>query len=166
MNNKWLTTKAVFSKCQQYRYMLLRKLSEGDKTCMFLMLNPSTADQVKNDPTVERCERYARRWGYDNLVVCNLFALRSADPKKLYAHPDPVGPNNDRYILEHAKKADLIICAWGVHGEFNERSLAVIRLLHGLPLKCLGTTKHGHPRHPLYLRADVEPKPLTPGRWR
>lgn len=163
MKNKWLVTKAVFSKCHQYRYMLLRKLSEGDKTCMFLMLNPSTADQSKNDPTVERCERYARRWGYDNLVVCNLFALRSTDPKKLYAHPDPVGPNNDKYILEQAKKAQLIICAWGVHGSFKERAFDVLLLLNKLPLRCLGTTKDGHPRHPLYMRSDAEPKPWNIG---
>lgn len=152
---KWLSSGAIFSSCKRYRYWLQRTWRRGEKMCLFLMLNPSTADEQKNDPTVERCERFARRWGFDGMVVCNLFALRSTDPDLIYTAVDAVGPENDRYIRGFAED-NTIVCAWGVHGEFHDRDKTVIKLLAGRPLFCLGVTKHGHPKHPLYLKSETK----------
>lgn len=155
-------TGADFSPCRKYRYTLWRIWGK-QPVCMFTMLNPSTADEVKNDPTVERCERRARMWGYGGLFVTNIFALRSTDPKALYDCDDPVGPDNDEAILTCAKKAGLVVCAWGSHGLLNGRGEAVRRLLashvdlHYLKLSV--TT--GQPGHPLYIGYSVEPKPWS-----
>src|SRR4051812_29394299 len=108
---------ATFSGDGMYRFRLDRKWSDGVNYCNFLMLNPSTADAVANDPTVERCQRRAQLWGYDGLIVTNLFALRSTNPDKLKAVVDPVGnPDNDDAILEAATKSGIVICAWGNNG--------------------------------------------------
>ena len=129
--------------------------------CMFLMLNPSTADAVKSDPTVSTCKRFARDWGFGKVRVCNLFALRSPYPKTLRENPDPVGSENDEWILGTARESDVIVCAWGNHGSHLERSAHVRRMLdrEGLSAKMrhLGLTKVGQPRHPLRLRADTVP---------
>jgi len=123
------------------------------------MLNPSTANEVANDPTVERCERRAREWGYGRLDVVNLFAFRSTDPKALYSLEDPVGPDNDRHILESAASAGRLICAWGVHGALGDRGEKVLDMLHrnGEQPHALAITVGGHPRHPLYLPYSLKP---------
>lgn len=131
---------------------------------MFVGLNPSTADETADDPTVRRCMAFAKRWGYGGIYMLNLFALRSTDPRALRAAPDPVGPGNDSHLVMYADKlAHLVIAAWGVHGPFQDRGLYVRELLRATlspsALLCLGTTKGGHPRHPLYLSADVQPRP-------
>ena len=147
---------------KRYRYWLEAKVS-GDvgRVCMFLMLNPSTADAVKSDPTVSTCKRFARDWGYGTVRVCNLFALRSPYPKALGDRSDPIGAENDGWILRNARDADVVVCAWGNHGSHLDRSRYVRRMLHreGLSAKMrhLGLTKLGQPRHPLRLRADTEP---------
>jgi len=157
----WIKSTAAFSPCFTWRYSLHRQLSENnDTTCLFIMLNPSTADEYKNDPTVERCERYTLKWGYGNLKVCNLFALRSTDPNQLYTHSDPVGPENNLHILHEAKRASLIICAWGNHGQFKNRSYDVRQLLNDYSVNYLVLNKSGEPSHPLYLRSD-----LLPQKW-
>ena len=152
----------VFSPDRRYRYWLESKLDDDeDGVCMFLMLNPSTADEMKSDPTVTRCKGFARRWGYGSLWVCNLFALRSSDPIALRESPDPTGPQNDRYILRHARKADRIVCAWGDHGMHRDRGEHVLRMLEedGLSSRMchLGLTRMDQPKHPLYLRAGTKP---------
>ncbi len=154
----WIQSSAIFSPCEKYRYVLHRQLSENnDATCLFIMLNPSTADAHKNDPTVERCERFTREWGYTNLVVCNIFALRSTDPKSLYSHDDPIGPNNNGWILEESEKAKLIVCAWGNHGQFMHRGMDVLIMLkHRDNLRYLTLNKSGQPKHPLYIKADTK----------
>lgn len=125
----------------------------------FILLNPSTADEVKNDPTVERCERRSRKMGYDGLYVANIFAFRATDPKVMKAEKDPVGPENDEYIINCAKQAGLIVCGWGAHGGHQGRSKKVFDLLkkNNIVAKCLGVTKLGEPRHPLYISYEVEP---------
>lgn len=128
----------------------------GPKRALFIMLNPSTADETKNDPTVRRCIGYARAWDYAFLTVCNIFALRSTDPKALYRHDDPVGPDNDMWIWQEADTADLVVCAWGTHGKLNGRDKQVTALLDGKTLHTLGVTKDGHPKHPLYVPANAE----------
>jgi len=113
-------------------------------------------DAEKPDPTITRCLGFARLWGYGSLVVCNLYALRSTDPKQLRRVADPIGPENDGTILRWALLAPLRVAAWGAHGRRGahvRRILAEIRL----PLHHLGLTKDGHPRHPLYLPASTMP---------
>jgi hypothetical protein len=111
---------ATFSLCRKYSYTLVRRWSDGP-LLHFIMLNPSTADEVVNDPTVERCERRACMWHYGGLIVTNLFAWRSTDPAELRRVPDPVGPDNDEALVEAAHRAQLIVCAWGRDGALRGR---------------------------------------------
>lgn len=156
---------ATFSSCAQYRYLLWRTWEPGGKSVLFLMLNPSTADAIENDPTVERCQRRAMAMGFGRVLVANIFALRSTDPQALYDHPEPVGQENDEAILEAARQADLVVCAWGTHGAHQGRGLAVLRMLRDADIEatCLGVNKDGSPKHPLYVayRASPVPMPAT-----
>lgn len=150
---------ALFSPCRQYRYRLWREW--GDKPpAVFIMLNPSTADEVENDPTVERCERRARVMGYGGLRVANIFALRSTDPQALYEAEDPVGTDNDAGILESVKGAGIVVCAWGGHGNLNGRGELVRAMLRqaGVTPHYLVMNKDGTPKHPLYVGYDEMPK--------
>ena len=150
---------AVYSDCEHYRYALTRIWDEAGTRVLFVMLNPSTATEIRNDPTVERCERRARALGFGAFRVCNIFAWRATDPREMRAAPDPVGPENDAAILEGADWADRIICAWGTHGAHLDRGPAVERLLRGTgrPLLHLGLTRAGHPKHPLYIGYATKP---------
>lgn len=152
-------TGASFSVCKQYRYRLWRTWDTNNRSVMFLMLNPSTADETANDPTVERCQRYAMNWGYGGLVVCNIFALRSTDPGALYKHDEPIGASNDDAILTEALTAGIVVCAWGNHGQHLGRGRQVAEMLdrYGINLYALTLTGLGQPGHPLYLRKDLEP---------
>lgn len=154
---------AIFSRCRCYRYTLWRRWAVG-ATVNFIMLNPSTADEIRNDPTVERCERRARGWGYAGLVVTNLFALRATDPAELRATTTPEALaeesyRNDHTIVSQALKCGLIVCAWGEHGLLLNRSQHVISLLRheGLDLHYLKLNRSGEPAHPLYLGYDLKP---------
>lgn len=153
---------AVYSPCEAYRYLLTREWAAGGRRALFIMLNPSTATEVQNDPTVERCERRARALGFGGFRVCNIFAFRATDPRVMRAVADPVGPLNDAAIRDSAPWADQIICAWGTHGAHLARGPQVEALLRatGQPLWNLGLTRDGHPRHPLYIGYTV-----MPTRW-
>jgi hypothetical protein len=153
---------ARISDCGQYRYTLTRPplqnfASAG--TALFVMLNPSTADASVDDPTIRRCRGFARDWDCNGLVVANLYALRSTDPKALLSHPDPVGPDNDYWLRSLAREFETVVCAWGANAK-TERVAAVWKIFqgHGDPrlrnVWCLGTTKSGAPKHPLYVRGD------------
>jgi hypothetical protein len=150
---------ALYSDCERYRYALTRVWADGP-TALFVMLNPSTATEVQNDPTVERCERRARALGFGGFRVTNIFAWRDTDPRKMRAAADPVGPDNDAAILDGADWADRIICAWGTHGAHLTRGPTVEALLRdtGHPLHHLGLTKDGHPKHPLYIAYTQQPE--------
>jgi hypothetical protein len=151
---------AVYSDCERYRYLLTRVWAAGPRA-LFVMLNPSTATEVQNDPTVERCERRARALGYGAFRVTNIFAFRATDPMVMRAEADPVGPDNDAAILQSAVWADRIFCAWGNHGLHMGRGDQVAGLLRlsGLPLFHLGLTGQSQPRHPLYVGYDRQPEP-------
>lgn len=155
------TATATFSPDRAYRYRLTRTWDSSSPYAAFVMLNPSTADAFTADPTIRRCVSFARSWGAGGLVVLNLFALRSTDPKALYGHPDPVGPDNDAVIAETFAHDDFVIgptvVAWGVHGTLHGRGDRVAALLRARAARvtCLGTTRDGHPRHPLYLAANT-----------
>lgn len=158
-------SEAVYSDCMAYRYLLTREWSAGPRA-LFVMLNPSTATEVQNDPTVERCERRARALGFGAFRVTNIFAFRATDPKVMRAVSDPVGPENDLAIQSSAGWADKIVCAWGNHGLHLDRGAEVHRLLRqtGRPLYHLGITGQAQPRHPLYVGYDTQPEPwILPG---
>ena len=119
------------------------------------MLNPSTADATVDDPTIRRCRGFARAWDCNGIVVANLYALRATDPAELWRHPEPVGPLNDFHLQRLALEHETVVCAWGANAR-RER-VAQVRALFTGPhhrLMCLGVTKDGSPRHPLYVRAD------------
>ncbi len=152
-----VTSWAMFSPCRTHRFVLGRKWSDKPLV-MFIGLNPSTADETKNDPTVRRCIGYAKDWGYGGLLMTNIFAYRSTDPKHLLECQDPIGPGNDEALLQCYTEADVAIAAWGTHGTLMDRHLAIRKLLP--KLHYLKLTKDGHPGHPLYL-----PKTLRPTLW-
>lgn len=159
-------TSAVFSPDRVFRYELRRTWDPMGWVCNFLMLNPSTADEHKNDPTVERCERFAMAWGCGALVVTNLFAYRATDPADLASIAEIVGPGNDEHIARVALEATYVLVAWGEHGALRGRAAAVLELLRSRapeqPLYCLGRNKSGQPVHPLYQPAAAAPKVYEP----
>lgn len=150
---------AVYSDCESYRYELSRVWEGKGDHVLFVMLNPSTATELRNDPTIERCERRARMLGFGGMSIANLFGFRATDPRDLRAAPEPIGDNNDTELLRLAQQADMVIAAWGVHGAHLERGPQMADWLRskGIALHHLGLTRDGHPRHPLYLRYDVAP---------
>jgi hypothetical protein len=125
------------------------------------MLNPSTADAKQDDPTIRRCMGFARRWRYGGIVVVNLFAYRATHPCELLQACDPVGPDNDSALTLHTA-GHRVIAAWGRYGRFQGRAGDVLRLLGGHVVECLGTTRQGHPRHPLYVPGSAFPVPYKP----
>lgn len=152
-----MKTGATFSPCRTWRYVLWRVWNEALPKVAFIGLNPSTADEMQDDPTIRRCMGYARSWGYGGIHMLNLFAFRATDPKDMKASFDPVGPENGRYLILWCASAQLRVAAWGAHGEFKNRGADVRSLLWDMDLHHLGLTKAGHPKHPLYLRADLNP---------
>ena len=143
---------AIYSDCEKYRYILERIWDKNNGKIMFLALNPSTATEEKNDPTVARMVSFARSWGYGGVVVANVFAFRSTLPSDLKKDKNPVGSENDLLISKESKNCDKIVACWGNHGTFLNRSENVKRMIKNMG--CLGITKSGEPKHPLYLRAD------------
>ncbi len=154
---------AVFSRCGRYRYLLWRDATDARALLGIGMLNPSRADHLANDPTIARCHRRAQAEGAA-LLVWNLFALREPDPARLKARRGPIGRHNDAAIALALASAGRTVAAWGVHGAHRGRDQAVARLCGGSPQFCYGVTRHGQPRHPLYLRGDAAaiPWPLAP----
>lgn len=146
---------AVLSYDKKYRYALWRRWDPTLKTIMFIMLNPSTADETKNDPTIHKCMEYAKRWGYGTLLVGNVYAYRSSDPRVLSTIQNPIGELCDSYIYEMAKHSDMIIAAWG-NNIISDNRVNAIRAITG-KLYCLEKSKSRHPKHPLYLRKTLKP---------
>lgn len=151
---------AVFSDCRKYRYTLSRYWDQTKGFVMFICLNPSTANETKDDPTVRRCINYSKAWGYGGFTMTNLFAFRAADPKIMLAESNPIGPENTDWILYLADTADIVIAGWGVMGAYKGRANAIVTSpvlkdkLHYLAL-----TKGREPRHPLYLKKILKPTP-------
>ncbi len=144
---------AVFSKCQKYRYALWRRTGGSMAPVLFIMLNPSTADGSKDDPTIRRCIQFAKDWDHSYMIVVNLFAYRSTDPKKLKKVQDPEGPDNSMWINKMAKVSCLVMAAWGANGSLHEQDKHVMSMVDTswTQVKALGFTKSGLPRHPLYM---------------
>ncbi len=146
---------AVLDKTGLYRYSLWREWSINTPKLVFIMLNPSKADANIDDPTLRRCIGFAKSWGFGSLLVINLFAYRSAKPSELRQVNDPVGAQNDRYLKKAIKSADKVVVAWGNNGKLMQRDQAVLKFLskNNLQPYCLGITKTGYPRHPLYVES-------------
>lgn len=174
MSDLLTDTGATFSACRTWRYKLWRIWDSSKPPLVMLMLNPSTADEAMNDPTVERCERRAYAGGCGGLIVLNIFAFRATDPGEMKAAADPIGPENDGHITQVLALATLAaaggprlawrICAgWGIHGSHLGRDRQVARMFQaaGVPLYCLGVTASGQPRHPLYVGYSVPFQPWS-----
>lgn len=159
---------AILSDCRTYRYALWRRWDVSKPDCAFIGLNPSTADERADDPTIRRCIGFARSWGFGGLAMLNLFAYRATDPRALYRVTDPVGPKNNDWIQAVIADAGRVVVAWGGHNDraWRVRAGGVLRLLKlaSIVPYCLGTTRSGSPRHPLYLRADTPIAPYGVGR--
>jgi hypothetical protein len=147
---------AVFSECERYRYALTRDV--GDNPLVFIMLNPSTADEKDDDPTIRRCRGFAKDLGYDGLIVVNLYAYRATRPKDLWKiNSDPVGDYNDDFIIRLCEGRD-VCCAWGANAKIGRVAEVnnILSNLQGTRVFCLGLTKGGMPKHPLYIKATQE----------
>lgn len=145
---------ATFSDCRKYRYALSRTWEGKKKTVLFIGLNPSTADEKIDDPTIRRCINYAQNWGYGSLLMVNLFAYRTTIPTELKNVKNPIGNDNDLHITELLKKADLAVAAWGNEGSLLNRDKDVKKIIP--KLMCLKINKSGQPAHPLYQKKDLK----------
>lgn len=165
------TGTAIFSSCRRYRYRLTRLCFPAaatpvahQRSLVFVMLNPSVADETKDDPTLRRCTGFAEAWGFTRLDVVNLYARVATDPAELWKDAEPVGPDNDNMIVQTCTQPDvLVVCGWGACPKAAARVVTVRAMLRdeGVLLHHLGLTKEGHPRHPLYL-----PKTAIPTAWK
>ena len=155
---------AYISDCKRYRYSLWRSWAGKAKAkdAVFIMLNPSTADGVKDDPTIRRCIALAKSWKMNGLLVVNLFALRATDPKRLKTAKDPVGPLNDTVIVTTVRSAKLVVCAWGNGGDLHDRDHRVLEILQNnyIEAYALEVNKTAAPKHPLYVKGSAKPKVL------
>ena len=150
---------AVFSDCRKYRYALWRIWDGNKPLVMIIGLNPSTADETSNDPTITRCKSFARSWGYGGVLVANLFGFRATSPNELRVYHEPVGKENDFWVHEIAKEAVIKVAAWGNHGKFLNRSEKILTSLD--QLHCIQMNKSGEPAHPLYLKGELSPFPIN-----
>lgn len=163
----------IFSPCRRYRYTLWREwYQQGDfltgpakanqSYLAVIGLNPSTADETKDDPTIRRCIDFAKRWGYGGLCMLNLFAWRDTKPADMKKAAEPVGEDNDFHICSIARGAGLVLAAWGTNGWHLDREGKVIQLAKAVPfhMHCLAYNDDGSPMHPLYT-----PKTSTPLPW-
>ena len=149
---------AKFSSCRRYRYALWRIWDFSKPSAMFIGLNPSTADETKDDPTIRRCINFAKSWDYGGIYVTNLFAYRSNSPNKMKIQSNPIGDENDKWIKKLSQKSGVIIAAWGNDGSHLNRSRIIECKIPNL--KCIKKNKSGQPSHPLYLKSNLKPKSL------
>jgi hypothetical protein len=174
MSDEYTSGGAALSEDGKYRYRLWREWRgthdilnwrQIDKdwsvplSCVFVMLNPSTADASIDDPTIRRCVGFAKAWRFERLEVVNLFAFRATDPKQLLAlrhSDDPVGVRNQEFVQQAIADAGRIVCAWGSHGDHLGQDETMLGWLGARQCHALGLTKDGHPKHPLYLRTDEQ----------
>lgn len=164
-----VTTSAFLSDCGKYRYTLTRIWDDSKPRVLFIMLNPSTADAEKDDPTIRRCIGFAKDWGYGGMYVVNLFALRATNPKELLTAPFVVGVENEKWIRRMSSLAHLVVCAWGnssIVSKLQKRLDHTWKPLSWInkPLHYLELSNDGTPKHPLYLPKHLTPKPYEVSR--
>lgn len=156
----------IFSRDRRHRYTLTHRpdpLLSGGRLLMWIGLNPSTADENQLDPTLRRILGYTLREGYAGFIMTNLFAWRATLPAEMRAAPDPVGPDNDRWLLESARRCEKVVAAWGSHGSFQGRDAQTLKLLKAFDLVCLSLNADGSPGHPLYLKKSLPLVKFHPG---
>ena len=159
---------AAVSPCGTYRYTLTRQWDPRGIAVLWIMHNPSTAEGVEDDPTIRRCAGFARAWGYGGITVVNLFALRATDPGVVARHDRPAGPRNRFHLRSAIREHPVCVAAWGAGAARDGRGEAAADWVTRTALElrrrllCLGTTRDGHPRHPLYVEATRQPTPWTP----
>ena len=149
---------ATISDCRKYRYLLSRPPVSKfpyKGTALFIMLNPSTADAEIDDPTIRRCRGFAEYWSCNGIVVANLYALRATNPKELWSSPYPVGVSNDVYLINLAREHETVVFAFGGNAKID-RVKQVYEIFKHRDILCLGVTKDGMPKHPLYLKGDTK----------
>ena len=149
---------AHLSSCRNYRYALWRTWDDQKPRVLFIALNPSTADETHDDPTLNRCIYFAQAWSFGGLAIGNLFAFRATSPKKMKSNDNPIGPENDRWLRKLDRESALTVAAWGNHGKFLKRADFVRQSLKNL--YCIHTNITGEPAHPLYLKSNLKPKKL------
>lgn len=148
---------AIFDAGGRYRYALWRAWSADYPRIAFIMLNPSTADEQRNDPTIRRCIGFARAWQFGSLEVVNLFAYRVTNARELLKVDDPVGEENNRFLIQAIEQCSTVVVGWGTRGALLGRDRQVMELLACREnVYCLGLTKNGQPRHPLYVKGDTD----------
>ncbi|MFP7174948.1 DUF1643 domain-containing protein [Priestia filamentosa] len=152
-----MITGANLDETRVYRYSLWRIWDETKPRVVFIMLNPITEGETKDNPTVRRCIAFAKEWGYGSLEVVNLFSYRASTPEMLKKAKEPVGASNEQFLLQAANRAERIVLAWGIHGAFLKQNEKVLTLLKSYPLYALGVTKERHPRHPLFMKKSAKP---------
>ena len=154
-----MKTNAIFSECRKYRYALWRVWDDSKPCIMFIGLNPSTADETEDDPTIRRCINYAKDWGYGGLCMGNLFAFRATDPNEMMSSEEPVGSENDDWLVKLSKNAGTVIAVWGNSGSYLDRSKLVVDIVPNL--MCLKVNKTGEPAHPLYQPKSAKPVKMS-----
>jgi len=157
-----ILTEVIFSKCRKYRFSYKKTWDIESKNILFILLNPSTASENKSDPTITRLEKHTRNLGGGSFTVCNLFAVREKNPKKLKKKINPIGYHNEYFIKENSSLANKIICAWGNEGKYLNQAEKIKKILNekNYQIFIFGLTKKNEPTHPLYLRYDIKLK-----RW-
>lgn len=154
-----MKTHAELSKCRKYRFALWRTWDESKPYAMIIGLNPSTADETEDDPTIRRCINFAKSWGFGGLCMANLFAFRATDPNDMFTADDPIGSDNDEWLIKLAKDAGIVVAAWGNDGVHLGRSKEVLQFIPSLHYLKMNRT--GEPAHPLYLKATSTPVPMN-----
>jgi hypothetical protein len=150
-----MKTGAILSEDRKYRYVLSRIWDESKPMIMIIGLNPSTADETKNDPTITRCINFAKSWEYGGVYMLNLFAFRATLPKDMIEEEEPIGNENDSYINKYSKLSEKVVCAWGNDGSYKNRSKEILSKINNLYY--LKLNKSGEPSHPLYLNGNLIP---------
>ena len=146
---------AILSEDRKYRYVLSRIWDESKPTVMFIGLNPSTADETEDDPTIRRCINFATSWGYGGVYMLNLFAFRATEPRVMKEAENPIGNDNNKYLEEYSNKCDKVVCAWGNDGNYKNRSKEVLSKINNLYY--LKLNQSGEPAHLLYLSCSLVP---------
>lgn len=162
-----MRNECVFSSDRRHRYTLIHRWDEllakpaGGRGIAWIALNPSTADENQLDPTLRRIRDFSIGWGYDYFIMLNAFAWRDTDPTGMKTSPDPVGPENDRWIGHWSAAVDRVVVAWGEHGAFRERDRQIVKLLDPRKTVCLARNASGQPKHPLYVAKKTVPLPFV-----
>ncbi len=147
---------AILSRDRSYRYVLWREWDTTKGTCVFIGLNPSTANETEDDPTLRRCVNFAKDWGFGRCVMLNLFAYRATNPDELKNQDKPVGYKNNHHLKVQSAGGDMVVVAWGNHGSLLNRDKKVLKLLKDIPIKCFQVTVKGQPAHPLYQSKNTQ----------